>query len=261
MENQILITNNGGTLTVPSMQVAENFGKRHDHVIRDIENIKDETSPQSWGNLFIESTYADSYGRPQKCYDLTRDGFSLLVMGFTGKKALEWKLKYIEAFNLMEQKLREQVPQMTTDELLAKIALSNVEKEKRIKALEVKQQAIEERTEKVLDVFTMPNNITWHEAITSQFKKICYKNNLNYQVVLGDLYKELESEVGCDLTARQRNKRKRMKLAGCTHAQVIKETSKIMLIEDDDALRLAFENIFRKFQVRYLQGDNVQEYI
>lgn len=154
-----------------------------------------------------------------------------------------------------------QIPKMSVNELILEMAKSNVETEKRIKTLEVKQQAIEERTEKVLDVFTMPNNITWHEAITSQFKKICYKNNLNYQVVLGDLYKELESEVGCDLTARQRNKRKRMKLAGCTHAQVIKETSKIMLIEDDDALRLAFENIFRKFQVRYLQGDNVQEYI
>ena len=40
-----------------------------------------------------------------KCYDITRDGFSLLVMGFTGKKALEWKIKYIEAFNSMERQL------------------------------------------------------------------------------------------------------------------------------------------------------------
>ena len=262
--NEIIINNNGGTLTVPSMQVAENFGKRHDHVIRDIETIKGETSPQKWGNLFIESTYADSYGRQQKCYDLTRDGFSLLVMGFTGKKALEWKLKYIEAFNLMEAKLKEQakqIPQMSVNELIFEMAKSNLETEKRINALEVKQQAIEERTEKVLDVFSMPTNITWHEAITSEFKKICYKNNLNYQVVLGDLYKELESEVGCDLTARQRNKQKRMKTAGCTVKQIKHDTSKIMLIEDDDALRLAFENIFRKFQVRYIQGNNVQEYI
>ena len=104
--NEIIINNNGGTLTVPSMQIAENFGKRHCDVIRDIENIKGETSTQNCVNLFIESTYADSYGRQQKCYDLTRDGFSLLVMGFTGKKALEWKLKYIEAFNLMETKLK-----------------------------------------------------------------------------------------------------------------------------------------------------------
>lgn len=106
--NEIIINNNGGTLTVSSMQVAENFGKRHCDVMRDIKNLKDETSTQNCVNLFIESSYADSYGRQQKCYELTRDGFSLLVMGFTGKKALEWKLKYIEAFNLMEQKLKEQ---------------------------------------------------------------------------------------------------------------------------------------------------------
>ena len=66
------------------------------------------SSAQNCANLFITSTYADIYGRNQKCYELTRDGFSLLVMGFTGKNALEWKLKYIEAFNLMEEKLRNQ---------------------------------------------------------------------------------------------------------------------------------------------------------
>lgn len=135
--NEITITNKDGRLTVSSLQVAKNFEKRHDHIIRDIENLITEiskknvtnftaefsavvsqTSPQFWGdpiltetsaeistNLFIEIIYADRYGRQQKCYELTRDGFSLLVMGFTGKKALEWKLKYIEAFNLMEQEL------------------------------------------------------------------------------------------------------------------------------------------------------------
>lgn len=135
--NEITITNRDGRLTVSSLQVAKDFEKRHDNIIRNIENLITEiskknvtnftsefsavvsqTSPQNWGdpiltetspqnyvNLFIESVYADSYGRYQKCYELTREGFSLLVMGFTGKKALEWKLKYIEAFNLMEQEL------------------------------------------------------------------------------------------------------------------------------------------------------------
>lgn len=145
------------------------------------------------------------------------------------------------------------VPQMSQTEIIAAMANNAVELEKRQKTLEIRQQAIEERTEKVLDVFTMPTDITWHETIISQFKKICYENNLNYHTTLGSLYSELEHEAKCDLTARQRNKRKRMKQAGYTQAQTVKETSKIMLIEDDDdALRLAFENIFRKFQVKYL---------
>ena len=57
------------------------------------------SSAENSANLFIQSEYADKYGRMQKEYLMTRDGFSLLVMGFTGSKALEWKLKYIEAFN------------------------------------------------------------------------------------------------------------------------------------------------------------------
>lgn len=72
-------------------------------MIRDIENLTD----QNWAvkNLFIESQYINERGRTYKAYEMTRDGFSLLVMGFTGKKALDWKLKYIDAFNLMEQQL------------------------------------------------------------------------------------------------------------------------------------------------------------
>lgn len=57
--------------------------------------------------MFWLANYQDSYGRNQKLYRMNRDGFSLLVMGFTGKKALEWKLKYIHAFNEMEKLLLE----------------------------------------------------------------------------------------------------------------------------------------------------------
>ena len=155
----------------------------------------------------------------------------------------------------MEQKLREQSKKkMSANELIFEMAKSNLETEKRINALESKQKAIEERTEKVLDVFTTPSDVTWHESIVAQHRKICMENSLNYQVTLGDLYKELERETKCDLSARQRNKQKRMKAAGYTSALITKETSKIMLIEDDDALRLAFENIFRQFQVRYINN-------
>lgn len=111
---EIAINNRDGVLTVSSLQISNDFQKKHSHVIRDIETLMKQTSSQNWVNLFTESTYADSYGRNQKCYELTRDGFSLLVMGFTGQKALEWKLKYIEAFNQMEQQLRNGQPDLET---------------------------------------------------------------------------------------------------------------------------------------------------
>lgn len=71
-----------------SLLVAEKFGKRHDHVLRDIKNVIDST--QNCAQLFIESSYHDSQGKEQPMYIMNRDGFTLLAMGFTGKKALEF---------------------------------------------------------------------------------------------------------------------------------------------------------------------------
>lgn len=86
---------------VDSRSVAVNFQKRHDNVLRDIENIRKDVL--NFEEMFIESYMPDSYGRQRRIYLMNRDGFSLLAMGFTGKEALNWKLKYIEAFNKMEK--------------------------------------------------------------------------------------------------------------------------------------------------------------
>ena len=103
MTNLVEIKNN--QVVVDSRSVAKNFGKQNQHVNRDIENlIKKDAS--KIGRMFYKVEIPDVYGRLQKTYYMNRDGFSLLVMGFTGKEAIEWKLKYIEAFNEMEKKLK-----------------------------------------------------------------------------------------------------------------------------------------------------------
>ena len=103
----INIQNKDGVAVVSSRVVAFDFDKRHDHVLRDINNIIESNTTQNWGLLFIESQYKASNGKMNKEYLLTRDGFSLLVMGFTGKEALQWKLQYIEAFNKMEEQIKQ----------------------------------------------------------------------------------------------------------------------------------------------------------
>ncbi len=120
--NEIKITMTNGTACVSSLQVAEDFGKKHKNVVQTIETLMGTSAENSadLSKMFLESTYADSYGRKQKCYDITRDGFSLLVMGFTGKKALDWKLRYIEAFNKLEQHIRIQYDAMHQLEVQAK---------------------------------------------------------------------------------------------------------------------------------------------
>ena len=118
MSKIINILNQDGQLVVTSRQIAEDFEKRHDQVLRDIEVYKSRLSKPQFCGLFIESEYKAVNGKTNKEYLITRDGFSFLVMGFTGAKALQWKLKYIEAFNIMEQKLKEQPKQLTPMEQL-----------------------------------------------------------------------------------------------------------------------------------------------
>lgn len=113
MHKDVVITrNNYGELVVTSRQVAEDFGKRHSEVLRAIEDKIEINAILRSSKYFIESTYIDKANRKSKEYLLTRDGFSFLVMGFTGAKADEWKLKYIEAFNKMEQAIKNPFQQM-----------------------------------------------------------------------------------------------------------------------------------------------------
>lgn len=89
-----------------SRDVAAFFGKRHDHVLRDIDNLI-EKEPSLAPVNFGDTPYIDNQnGQTYRSYDINHDGFTLLAMGFTGAKALKWKIRYIEAFNAMEAKFR-----------------------------------------------------------------------------------------------------------------------------------------------------------
>ena len=86
---------------VSSLEIAKRFEKRHDNVLRDVRELVDQCDNEFSRLNFEEIEYKDSYGRSQPMYEITRDGFSLLAMGFTGEKALKWKVKFIEAFSYM----------------------------------------------------------------------------------------------------------------------------------------------------------------
>lgn len=125
---QALVTSYNGVLVADSLEVADRFGKSHKNVLQTINNtITNLAAEFSATNAepedyFILAEYQNR-GKTYRKYLLTRDGFSLLVMGFTGPAALHWKLLYIEAFNKMEQALRSNVDirqlvtQITTDVL------------------------------------------------------------------------------------------------------------------------------------------------
>lgn len=107
MGELVLIMGNKAVCT--SLQVAEKFEKRHNNVMRDIRGLlKNERTKQ----MFEISSYTEKQnGQEYPMYYMSRDGFTLLAMGFTGEKALDWKIRYINAFNAMEEMLKERSTQ------------------------------------------------------------------------------------------------------------------------------------------------------
>ena len=100
--NDLVIMHDQQAVTT-SLVLAEVFEKKHQHVLRDIDTLKDVSN---FGQMFFESNEPDSYGRNRRIYFMNRDGFTLIAMGYTGSKAMEFKLKYIDAFNKMEEQIR-----------------------------------------------------------------------------------------------------------------------------------------------------------
>lgn len=129
-----LVINQDGRIVTTSRIVAEKFGKRHDHVLRSIKNLD---CSQEFAHLnFGECSYVNENNREMPEYTITRDGFSFLAMGFTGKKAAKFKEDYITAFNRMESAMVEP-KQLSTVEIL-ELALKT-EKEKLRLESEVKR--------------------------------------------------------------------------------------------------------------------------
>lgn len=120
-----------------SLQVAETFGKRHKNVIRSIENMTAQNSALQ--NMFKLGTYLSKQNKTLPMYYMNRDGFTLLVVGFTGKKAMDFKLKYIEAFNAMENQIRKyggfQIPNNMSEALQLAANQAKEMEEMRPKAL------------------------------------------------------------------------------------------------------------------------------
>ena len=158
IDNEVFVAKSeNNSIYTTSLDIAEKFGKDHKNVLRDIALILQQSPKAS--SMFCQSTYKNSRNREYPMYKMNRDGFSLLVMGFTGQAARDWQVKYINAFNRMEQIIRNelnalqkqmtQIPQRGTKEFLA-LALVDA------------QQIIEEQERKLIDAQPA---IVFHQAV------------------------------------------------------------------------------------------------
>lgn len=91
---------------VTSLDIAETFEKLHKDVLESIRNIQNDLNRAEFSALFYEGEYKAPNGKTNPMYYMNRDGFTLLVMGYTGKKAMRFKLAYINQFNQMEKLLQ-----------------------------------------------------------------------------------------------------------------------------------------------------------
>lgn len=103
-----LVQVRGDAVLASSLDVAQSFGKQHQHVMRSIRTLVDQAHDlaSNFGRMIVQVETGKSARRDSHYYEMDRKGFTLLAMGFTGPKALEWKIAYIDAFDRMEAALR-----------------------------------------------------------------------------------------------------------------------------------------------------------
>ena len=161
----------GNKIVVSSRQVAQNFEKRHTHVLDSIKQLIN--SAEKSAQWFYKNTYKDSSGKTNIEYLMDRSGFSLLVMSFNGNKALDWKIKYIEAFNAMEAKLK-----LIEQQEIGRII-------ERMKGKEIRKTLTDAIKENVLE---------------SPHKRFMYKNytDLAYKKVFGMNAKQMRIDRGLE---------------------------------------------------------------
>lgn len=170
--NEIVYKGESNQPLTNSKLVAEVFEKEHKNVMQSIRKLIDGTAQNSAVHqMFSESTYLNEQNKEQPMFIMNQDGFTLLAMGFNGKKAMEFKLKYIEAFNAMKRQIEQSKPSVPQTYLETLKSLVKAEEEKQQLALENKKQQ-----EQILTI--SKTNMELGNKITEMLPKVSYYDKI-----------------------------------------------------------------------------------
>ena len=170
--NEIVYRGESNQPLTNSKLVAEVFEKEHKNVMQSIRKLMDGTAQNSAvRQMFSESTYKNEQNKEQPMFIMNQDGFTLLAMGFNGKKAMEFKLKYIEAFNKMKKEIEVTKPSVPQNYLEALKSLVKAEEEKQQLALENKKQQ-----EQIVTISKA--NMELGSKITEMLPKVSYYDRI-----------------------------------------------------------------------------------
>ena len=245
MNNLVIMKEQQAVTT--SMQVADTFEKEHKNILRDIEKIIEEDQ-LNFEPMFKVSNEPDSYNRPRKIYYMNRDGFSFLVMGFTGSKAREFKLKYINAFNAMESHIKQQIDMSNLSPELQLMAnlVNNMAKQ------ELAQKQLETKIDNISDIVSL-NTTDWRKdanALINRVVKVAGGTPEAHKDTRSAIFKEVDRRAGVQLETRLTNKRRRMADEGASKSKRDGLT-KVDVISDDKKLVEIYVAVVKEFAIKY----------
>lgn len=170
--NEIVYRGESNQPLTNSKLVAEVFEKEHKNVMQSIRKLMVGTAQNSAVHqMFSESTYLNEQNKEQPMFIMNQDGFTLLAMGFNGKKAMEFKLKYIEAFNKMKKEIESSKPSLPQNYLEALKSLVKAEEER-------EQLALENRKQQQEIVTISKENMELGNKITEMLPKVSYYDQI-----------------------------------------------------------------------------------
>lgn len=246
MDNLVIMKEQQAVTT--SLQVAETFEKRHDHVLRDLDELKEGVT-QNWGDLFWEDTYIHPQNKQSyRMVFMNRDGFTLLAMGFTGKKALEFKLKYIRAFNDMETHIKNQLDMSNLSPELQLMAnlVNNMAKQ------ELAQKQLNEKVDSISEIVAL-NTTDWRKeanALINKVVRVMGNTAEAHKEVRSAIFTEVDRRAGASLETRLTNKRRRMADDGASKSKRDNLT-KVDVISDDKKLVEIYVAVVKEFAIKY----------
>lgn len=259
VDEELHLRTEDGQVVVSSRYIAERFGKQHKDVLESIRNLEAQMSIAEFSALFISSAYKALNGKINPQVLMNRDGFTLLAMGFTGKEALHWKLKYIEAFNKMEAELKKQQSPMSMEDIIIyQMQQSKAMKEQldhtQAVAIEAKAKTEElgHKVDSIKDVIAL-DSTSWRDDTKDLINRIAtFRGGTQniFQETRREAYESLTKRMGVNLEQRLTNKRRRMADEGICKSKRDKLT-KIDVIADDKKLIEGYVAIVKEMAIRY----------
>lgn len=187
---------------------------------------------------------------------ITESGYLMLVKSFTDNLAWKVQRDLVSSYFRIKESINQEVsPELQMLQgLLNQMVKKELEDKERDRLIAVAQETANravETNERIKEEFITPFD-NWRDDVNSKVREIALKAKIPYQNLFGEMYRELENKAGCDLATRQRNKQERMRNSGCRKTDIDKETTKIAIIGDDKKLKQIFDDIVRRYAVKYV---------